>query len=276
MSGYYAEIADHDSAAIVDGWRHQIEQWLRFEVVQRGLELDGAATVIDLGCGTGGLLEYLHPHRIERYVGVDRLTNSINRGQRAFPDAEFLEADIYDKSVDAAGPCDFAVAVGTLVDGSEGSTPTKRRRDLSNLIKRLDQLGDQGWALVVLNQAILEADPIRGLEPALRGAYLAEIETVLKEQGIRAVIDNQALPTDFFVLNRRDQNDDQIRGRISGDAPHNAVIARDEAEFDAEDIAWMWLISGRLENAKAAIDDIADGNPRKPLLLERLANQCGA
>lgn len=268
MSQYYDELAHHTDAALKDGWRHELEQRLRFEVVLRALRIDGNCDVVDLGCGTGRLGAYLG-ERSGRYVGVDKIENSIILGQRSLPDGEFIWADLNDEIVDEAGPFDFAVAIGTMVDG-ECLGDVDRRNSLAGLIERLDELAKRGWALVVLSQDRLEKDPIRSLEPALCGARRVEVESELRRLGRSAHIDEVAIPTDLFVLHLRDEEPDCLAERIAGDVAHEAVIEGAGSETDPADLAWFWLATGRLERAKKAIENIPGTNRRREILARRL------
>ena len=276
MSDYYDELAGSDDLAIVDGWRHWLEQWLRFEVVRRGLGIGDKDNIVDLGCGTGRLFRYLGPSRAGKYVGVDRLGASIERARKSYGDdgkQSFLHADLDDVCVDEAGPFDFAIAIGVLVDGDEVCSDVQRRQKLRRTMGRLNKLGQRGWALVMLNQDVLDADAIRRLEPSLQGASVAEIRAVLSDMDIDAAIDSEALPSDLFVICSRDEEPKEIEKRLVGDTAHRAVLERADAErveFDEAHRAWLWLVSGRLEKAEKAISEIPDGHQRKALLEERL------
>lgn len=273
MTDYYGELAGSDDPAVVDGWRHTLEQWLRFEVVCRGLAVDDEHRVVDLGCGTGQLFPFLGDKREGHYFGVDRLENSIERARASFGDESFLCADLEDSRVDDAGPFDFAVAIGTLVDGGENSLETGRISQLRAIMGRLDELGRLGWALVVLDEERLAKDPIRRLEPSLKGATRREIAALLEDFDLDAVVDSRSLPTDLFVICRRDQNSAQIARRLKGDEAHRAVLDRATSDgdgIDDADRAWLWLVSERLERARKVIAEIPDSHRRKPLLVKRL------
>ena len=273
MSDYYDELAGLNDLAMVDGWRHQLEQWLRFEAVVRGLRIDDEASVVDLGCGTGRLFEYLGKDRAGKYVGVDRLESSIETAGATLPQGRFLNADFGDSSVDEAGPFDFAVAVGTLVDGSSWDR-AGRMRALELLVNRLDELGQKGFALVILDQQRLEADPVRRLEESLQGASKAELDLCLGRRQVDALIDDGVLPSDLFVLVRRDEASAKIEERIAGELAHEAVVRRyrqGAEEVDKADLAWLWLVAGRHERAREIVDELPTTNRRKTLLAQRLS-----
>lgn len=272
MADYYAELANDPALARVDGWRHSLEQWLRFEVLRRGLAIDATSSVLDLGCGTGRLFYYLGTCRSGRYVGVDRLSQSVARGRGEADSPHLIHADIYDATVTELGSFDYALAVGALVDGQSHCSKARRQR-LARLMARLHELSDRGWALVVLNQQWLEEQPLRRLDPELVGAFRHEIEAILSSMGVEAVIDDQALPSDLFVMFKDTESVPTVARRIEGDQVHEEVIARhrqSEKPVDDAHIAWLWLIADRPERAAPVISELPASHRRKAILEQRL------
>lgn len=273
MSDYYAELAGQADSARVDGWRHRLEQWLRFEVLRRALPIGDDASVVDLGSGTGQLLAYLGAERRGAYLGVDRLEHAIDRGGSSFGEEHFLHADLYDERVDERGPFDWAIAVGTLVDGTEVRSAVQRLKRLNRLVGRLHTLGRRGWALVVLDQSVLDADPVRGLEPCLMGATVAELENVLGGRSIEAAIEQHLLPSDLFVLCRREGRDSPRCEEGGRESVVRTVIDRAQSEpggVQAAELVSFWLHLGRLDQARRALKNVPDGHPKKRLLRKRL------
>lgn len=275
MSHYYDELTAQGGGnrALVDGWRHRLEQWLRFEVVRRGLSIGTEASVADVGCGTGRLLAYLGVARPGHYVGVDLREEVVDQARKEYRDANatFIASSWSDRAVDEAGPFDFAVAIGTMVDGVT-SDASQRRRQLRELMSRLHELGASGWALVALNQTRLEADPVRSLEPYLKGARAEEVDEVLDELGVDAVVDRKAVPTDLVVIHRGGEASAAIGERIAGDDAHEAVLerARKYGDIDGARRVWFWMTTGRLQRARRALETMPDSHLRKKLLSEQL------
>lgn len=268
MTDYYDELDRAAEPSRMDGWRHPLEQWLRFEVVRRGLGIEPPCSLVDLGCGTGRLYGYLGAAEIE-YVGIDRREAVIERGRRDFPDASFRRADLTDPGVQRGGPFDFAVAIGTLVDGDLSG---QGREQLRVLIDRLDELGECGWALCVLDQQVIDGDPVRQLEPALKGSTRDQLQRLAGRHGLDPVIVDDALVSDLFAVVHRSDSAPAIRRRLGDDAPCRRVVeqAQGAKEFDAADIAWLWLACGRAAKARAAIEEVPEGHPRRSLLQQQL------
>jgi ubiquinone/menaquinone biosynthesis C-methylase UbiE len=66
--------------------------------------------VIDLGCGTGLLLE-LHKVEPGQYVGLDLSPGMLERARRKFPEHEFRCADMEDEWPVVAGAADSVVSL---------------------------------------------------------------------------------------------------------------------------------------------------------------------
>lgn len=270
--GYYAELLREGQRGRVDGWRHYLEQWLRFEAVRRGLGIDDTDSLVDLGCGTGQLLFYLGEERSGLYLGVDQNREAIDRARSAANRGSFVSDDWGAARVDEAGPFDYAVAIGTLVDGVADRPDWSRRGLLDSLIARLESLARRGWALVVLDEEYLEADSLLRLEPCLQGASRDELEQILERRAIPATVISQVLPTDLFVFRHRHKRDEESLDSVRGDKPHEHVVRRaaEQLQPDAAEIAWFWQVAGRTERARQALEKVAPGDRRKKIIARRL------
>lgn len=86
---------------------HFIDRWTRGALLSAIAQIDAEATVADLGCSTGYLLEDLHAaHPAATLVGVDLIAAGLIKAHAAVPSARLLRADVCrlplaDGSVDA-------------------------------------------------------------------------------------------------------------------------------------------------------------------------------
>jgi SAM-dependent methyltransferase len=86
---------------------HFIDRWTRGAIVARVGELPGRATIADIGCSTGFLLEDLEvAHPDATLVGVDLIAAGLRKAHRSVPGARLLHADacalpLAQESVDA-------------------------------------------------------------------------------------------------------------------------------------------------------------------------------
>jgi len=77
------------------GWESEEAQRLRFDVLIDRVELEGKR-LLDVGCGTGNLLEYINSKGIHvKYTGVDILEKMIRKALSKKLDGNFFHMDIF-------------------------------------------------------------------------------------------------------------------------------------------------------------------------------------
>jgi SAM-dependent methyltransferase len=111
-------------------------------------ELRGKATILDVGCGYGGLLEHaLRKGMTLEYTGIDVCANMIEYAHRVHKDARFLVGDIL--KIDCAGPFDYVVCNGIL---TQKLTATQKEMDqfAHAIVRRMFALSRRGIAFNVM------------------------------------------------------------------------------------------------------------------------------
>ena len=94
------------------GWESKDAQDLRFEAFVSNVRLEGRK-ILDVGCGLGGLLDYLNEINIKvHYTGVDILGSIINHARKKNPDALFYNLDIFRCNPFNKGSFDVVYASG--------------------------------------------------------------------------------------------------------------------------------------------------------------------
>jgi len=97
------------------GWGSRQDQWLRFDVLCRNLDLDGRR-ILDVGCGLGDLVAFLDGRGVRDfdYLGIDLVTDLVGEAQRTFGGArrQFITADLLDDR--DFGEFDVVLASGAL------------------------------------------------------------------------------------------------------------------------------------------------------------------
>jgi SAM-dependent methyltransferase len=79
-------------------------------------------TVLDVGCGYGGLLGYARKNNVAlSYIGIDVVTDMIEQAGRAYPDARFMHGDVMTATLDT--PVDYVVCNGILTQKLDASIP---------------------------------------------------------------------------------------------------------------------------------------------------------
>jgi SAM-dependent methyltransferase len=97
------------------GWGNRTDQWLRFEMLSRGVDFD-QKRVLDVGCGFGDFVEFLEARGISNYsyLGVDISPKLIEEARRRFgrADRAFEVLDLLDDA--DIGMFDVVVCSGAL------------------------------------------------------------------------------------------------------------------------------------------------------------------
>jgi SAM-dependent methyltransferase len=84
------------SLSIDDGWSYEdkIENFELFSKISEYTKtpLDHHS-ILDVGCGTGDLYEYLQQFEQVQYTGIDVFESAVKKAQRKFPDGKFVTQD---------------------------------------------------------------------------------------------------------------------------------------------------------------------------------------
>jgi len=79
---------------IKEAWDHKPKQTLKMHTACYYILGD---SILDVGCGTGDLLDALRCHRYEgTYLGVDQSKDMLKQARRLHPDNIFTKANLYD------------------------------------------------------------------------------------------------------------------------------------------------------------------------------------
>lgn len=131
------------------GWGSEAAQRLRFDVLLRGFDATGK-TVLDVGCGLGGLVPFLHERTGGnfRYLGIDVAERLVvdARTAHAGPGREFLAGDLF--SLDLP-PADLVLLSGALSLKSDGVEDYARRS-----LERMYELSREAACLNFLSKYV--------------------------------------------------------------------------------------------------------------------------
>lgn len=94
-------------------WRDAASQQLRFAQLVEGLSCDSPFSILDVGCGTGALLDFLYRQGAKdfQYQGIDFVPGMIETALRkygAIDEVRFLSSDLSE----VTGQYDFVVSSG--------------------------------------------------------------------------------------------------------------------------------------------------------------------
>lgn len=96
---YENNMLNGDAEYKILGWESEEAQRLRFDMLLNGTELEGKR-LLDVGCGTGNLLEYINSKGINvKYTGVDILEPMIKIATGKKLKGNFYHADIFKDNI---------------------------------------------------------------------------------------------------------------------------------------------------------------------------------
>jgi SAM-dependent methyltransferase len=127
------------------GWHDEEEYSIRFEVMTKIADLSNSS-ILDVGCGFGGLYKYLISSEIRNfsYLGVDIMQQMIETANKNCPTGKFKVCNILEEDV---AKHDYIFCIGAL-NVSEGNFKKYFRKMLIRMI----DLANKGVALNFLSQ----------------------------------------------------------------------------------------------------------------------------
>ena len=276
-NAYYKDLYASEDDARRAGWRHRLEQALRYEVAIHLLGASWLSTsrLLDVGCGPGGLHCYLEDtgRTPGTYLGIDPLEDAVSRARERSPSGHFERRALED--FDAHSGFDAVVAIGALVDGVGVASHRMRRQRIAAFFERLIATGASRGVLIVLEQGALDMRTSLAAEDALFGLYTHEVDVFLSSFSARYPSRSFAahagfLQTDLAICWHPATEGASAGGEL-GTISLNAVIEGPWAE-DVEPswLAWLCLEAGEIERASGFLVGARE-SPRVALLRERIA-----
>lgn len=191
---YYGELARASAHHRAVGWESEAAATARYDAVAQRLR-DGDE-VLDLGAGLGGLGRHLallerRGGPAVRYAGLERDPRLVERARLIEPGVELALGDFL---VDPLAMADVVVLIGALVDGASLRDDGVRFGRLRQMLARARSSARREVLLVVLDQDLLERDPVRSGERALGGLRLSEVPWLAPDAQVERV-----LATDLLV-----------------------------------------------------------------------------
>lgn len=156
LGKYYSEKFDeHGPSSLgVDWGADEKKMFLRYEKMLNVTERRTIArpTLLDAGCGFGGLLNYAKSRNIDLdYTGIDVAGNMITWAKKNVPGGVFIEGEILNHSFDT--PFDFVVCNGILTQKLDVSG-LEMDRFASKLIKKMFSICKYGIAFNVMTTKV--------------------------------------------------------------------------------------------------------------------------
>ena len=129
------------------GWGSLESQLERFRILSAVGDLN-QCSVLDVGCGIGGLFEYLSKQDLNiNYTGVDINENMIKMAKKNYPDTKFYCEDIA-KNISMLGKKSFDYV---FLSGALNLSEDNHENNIENLLKKLFAISDKGIAVNFLS-----------------------------------------------------------------------------------------------------------------------------
>ncbi|MBD3163880.1 methyltransferase domain-containing protein [Candidatus Woesearchaeota archaeon] len=135
----------HDIRAM--GWHDEEEYSVRFEICAKIASLENSS-VLDIGCGFGGLYRYLNSSRVKdfSYLGIDIMPEMVDIARKKNPTAKFRVGDILK---DELLHFDYVFAIGTFNITTRGYSSYFFRA-----MKKMIQIANKGIAVCFLSDKL--------------------------------------------------------------------------------------------------------------------------
>jgi SAM-dependent methyltransferase len=157
--GFYDQFIEHHTANDpgVVAWTCREAQHSRFEVLL-GIGIKHNDTVLDLGCGVGGFVDYLkgfeYPYPLECYHGIDINQKYVTMAQEQHPGVKFTCGEIFDQVEEV----DYVVGSGVF-------TVHMPLEDVLAAVKYSYSIAKKGVAFNFLTKDFLEMRGVNSYVP---------------------------------------------------------------------------------------------------------------
>jgi 2-polyprenyl-3-methyl-5-hydroxy-6-metoxy-1,4-benzoquinol methylase len=158
LAHYSRTSAEHGATPRGVDWNRLEDVHIRYskmlEVLRTDfLQLPGRPSLLDVGCGWGGLLEYAHSTGMSLdYTGIDIVKAMIEYGRSRFTEATFILGDILETNI-VQGPFDFVVCNGILTLKPSVTIP-EMERFAKHLIRTMFDLCRHGMAFNMMSTRV--------------------------------------------------------------------------------------------------------------------------
>jgi SAM-dependent methyltransferase len=156
LGRYYTKcFADHGASARGVDWHNSeslTHHYDKILAVIRPDQAGGRVSLLDIGCGYGGLLDRAKERGLDvEYSGIDLVEEMTAYGARRHPDAQFARADFL--NFDPGRRFDYVVANGVLTEKLDVSI-LEFGRFARRMIRRMFDLADKGIAFNMMTSYV--------------------------------------------------------------------------------------------------------------------------
>lgn len=110
---FQSKLAEHGPSAQGMDWRDDASRNLRFDVISRYLNQAGPFSLLDVGCGDAGYLDYLKKANCDvNYLGVDVVPEMAEFANQRHGEGTAVHGDVF--TLPPESKFDYVIASGTL------------------------------------------------------------------------------------------------------------------------------------------------------------------
>ncbi|MBA3465664.1 MAG: class I SAM-dependent methyltransferase [Deltaproteobacteria bacterium] len=148
---------EHGATPLGVDWKDERELLFRYSKMLAVLDkdfLDGdrVPTLLDVGCGYGGLLTWATEQGIQLdYTGIDIVESMVASGRERHPSSRFIAGDVLE--LDASQRYDFVVCNGTLTQKLAASS-IDMEAFARKLVRRMFDLANHGIAWNLMSNRV--------------------------------------------------------------------------------------------------------------------------
>ena len=131
----------------VNGWGSRRSQYRRYTAVYDALDIRRGDCVVDIGCGTGDLSQFLWEKGVDVcYHGFDIMPEMVDLAKQKHGE-KFRLWDIYESPLDVRS--DWTIGIGTI-GALATRDETERWAKLTKMIQNIASTSDKGFAFTML------------------------------------------------------------------------------------------------------------------------------
>lgn len=162
LKDYYGKtFAAYGATARGVDWNDEAELLVRYDKMLAVLQKDFCSlpekvSILDVGCGWGGLYKRIKTLNLPlRYFGVDVVESMITEARSQFPDAGFIQGDVFqaNEALTTGAPYDFVVCNAILTQKLDVSIPAMECF-MKRLVLRMFELSRHGIAFNLMSTRV--------------------------------------------------------------------------------------------------------------------------
>jgi len=148
---YKKTFIEHGPTAQGVDWKNKDEANIRYKIILNIIR-NNNTSLLDVGCGYGGLLKYSKKEKINiNYTGIDLVKEMINEAKKQNPKNKFINANILEYN--PKNKFDYVIANGLLTQKLSSSNK-EMEKFMFDLINKMWDISKEGIAFNILTTQV--------------------------------------------------------------------------------------------------------------------------